>query len=75
MSDKADRKGWTMAREKEDYRANIEQLNRLFPEREMLTIKEVMQILGYGSPNTVKKYLKFVHGKISKAALARYMSS
>ena len=64
-----------MAREKEDYRANIEQLNRLFPEREMLTIKEVMQILGYGSPHTVKKYLKFVHGKISKAALARYMSS
>ena len=38
-----------MAREKEDYRANIEQLNRLFPEREMLTIKEVMQILGYGT--------------------------
>ena len=64
-----------MAREKEDYRANIEQLNRLFPEREMLTIKEVMQILGYGSPNTVKKYLKFVHGKISKATLARYMSN
>ena len=62
-----------MAREKEDYRANIEQLNRLFPEREMLTIRETMQILGYNSPNTVKKYLTFVHGKISKAALARYM--
>lgn len=62
-----------MAREKEDYRANIEQLNRLFPEREMLTIRESMQILGYSSPNTVKKYLTFVHGKISKAALARYM--
>ena len=62
-----------MAREKEDYRANIEQLNRLFPEREMLTIKETMQILGYTSPTTVKKYLTFVHGKISKAALARYM--
>lgn len=62
-----------MPREKEDYRANIEQLNRLFPEREMLTIKETMQILGYTSPNTVKKYLTFVHGKISKAALARYM--
>lgn len=62
-----------MAREKEDYRMNIEQLNRLFPEREMLTIREAMQILGYTSPNTVKKYLTFVHGKISKAALARYM--
>lgn len=62
-----------MAREKEDFRANIEQLNRLFPDREMLTIRETMQILGYTSPNTVKKYLAFVNGKISKAALARYM--
>ncbi len=62
-----------MPREKEDYRNNIEQLNRIFPEREMLTIRESMQILGYNSPNTVKKYLNFVNGKISKAALARYM--
>lgn len=64
-----------MSREKEDYRANIEQLNRLFPEREMLTIQETMQLLGYGSKNTVKKYLgtKMVNGRISKAALARYM--
>ncbi len=64
-----------MAREKEDYRENIAQLNRLFPEREMLTLQEMMQILGYGSKNTVKKYLgqKIVNGKISKAALARYM--
>jgi hypothetical protein len=62
-----------MSREKEDYRANIEQLNRLFPDREMLTMRESMQILGYTSLNTVKKYLRFVNGKISKAALARYM--
>ena len=64
-----------MAREKEDFRENIEQLNRLFPEREMLTLPEVMQILGYGSKNTVKKYLgaKIVNGRISKAAIARYM--
>lgn len=64
-----------MAREKEEYRENIEQLNRLFPDREMLTVPETMQILGYGSKNTVKKYLgaKMVNGKISKVALARYM--
>lgn len=62
-----------MAREKIDYRANIEQLNRYFPDREMLTMRETMQILGYTSPNTVKKYLTFVNGRISKAALARYM--
>lgn len=64
-----------MSREKEGYRENIAQLNRLFPEREMLTLQETMQILGYGSKNTVKKYLgvKMVNGKISKAMLARYM--
>lgn len=64
-----------MSREKEDYRANIEQLNRLFPEYEMLTLKDVMQVLGYTDPRPVKKYLggSFVNGKLSKAALARYM--
>ena len=64
-----------MAREKEDYRTNIEQLNRLFPTYEMLTMKEVMQVLGYSDPRPVKKFLgnRFVNGKLSKAALARYM--
>lgn len=64
-----------MAREKEDFRANIEQLNRLFPEYEMLTLKDVMQVLGYTDPRPVKKYLgsSFVNGKLSKATLARYM--
>ena len=64
-----------MAREKEDYRTNIEQLNRLFPTYEMLTMKEVMQVLGYSDPRPVKKVLgnSFVNGKLSKAALARYM--
>ena len=64
-----------MSREKEDYRANIEQLNRLVPEYEMLTLKDVMQVLGYTDPRPVKKYLgsSFVNGKLSKAALARYM--
>lgn len=62
-----------MAREKEDYRVNLEQLNRLYPDREMLTIRETMQILGYKSEDTVKKYVRFVNRKVSKAALARYM--
>ena len=64
-----------MPKEKEDFRANIEQLNRLFPEYEMLTLKDVMQVLGYTDPRPVKKYLGsgFVNGKLSKAALARYM--
>lgn len=64
-----------MSREKEDYRANIEQLNRLFPEYEMLSLKEVMQVLNYSDPKTVRRHLgtKFVNKKLSKAALARYM--
>ncbi len=63
-----------MAREKEDYRANIEQLNRLFPDREMLTITEVMQITGFKSRDAVKRNIDgFVSKKLSKARLARWM--
>ena len=62
-----------MAREKECYRENIEQLNRLFPTYEMLSLPEVMQVLNCKSPKTVRKHLgeKFVNGKLSK--VARYM--
>lgn len=68
-------RGNPMSREKECYRENMEQLNRIFPNYEMLTLSEVMQVLKYRSPNTVRKYLrkKFVNGKLSKTALARYM--
>lgn len=62
-----------MPREKEDYRANIEQLNRLYPDREMLTIPEVMRIMGYGSTNTAKKHVPFTNRRVSKATLARIM--
>jgi hypothetical protein len=64
-----------MAREKEGYRDNIAQLNRLFPNYEMLSLKEVMQVLNYRDPRPVKKFLgsKFVNGKLSKTDLAYYM--
>lgn len=62
-----------MAREKEDYRANLELLNGRFPDYDMLTIRDIMQVLGYNSPNTIKKLFKLVNGKVSKAAVARYM--
>lgn len=62
-----------MPREKEDFRVNLEQLNRLFPERELLTIKEVMQVTGYKSVNTVKKHVPFTNHRVSKATLARIM--
>lgn len=62
-----------MPREKEDYRANIEQLNRLYPDHEMLTIQETMQIMGYRSKDTAKKYIPFTNRRVSKATLARIM--
>lgn len=66
-----------MPRENQDLRLNIEQLNRIFPDREMLTMTEAMQIMGYKSVNTAKKYLGpyFSNGKICKVALARCMSA
>lgn len=64
-----------MPREKEDFRANLEQLNRMFPDRELLTIKETMQIMGYHSQNTAKKYIPFKNARVSKATLARIMCS
>lgn len=62
-----------MPREKEDYRGNLERLNELYPEHEMLTIQETMQVMGYKSKNTAKKYIPFTNSRVSKATLARIM--
>lgn len=63
-----------MPREHVDYRNNIEQLNRRYPEKEMLTRPEVMQILGVSTYAGLNRFgLPFIHGKVSKAALARVM--
>ena len=62
-----------MPREHEDYRNNIEQLNRLYPDKEMLNETEVMKIMGFKSRDTAKKHIQFTNHRISKAALARIM--
>lgn len=62
-----------MSREKEDYRANLERLNTLYPDHEMLTIPETMKIMGYKSKDTAKKYVPFTNRRVSKATLARIM--
>lgn len=67
------RKEVIMPREKEDYRGNLERLNELYPEHEMLTIQETMQVMGYKSKNTAKKYIPFTNSRVSKATLARIM--
>jgi hypothetical protein len=64
-----------VAREKECYRENLEILNTRYPDHDMLTYEEVMQVTGYTSITTVRKYFGklMVNNRISKAALARYM--
>lgn len=63
-----------MAKEKELFRENIEQLNRLHPSHEALSLEEVAQILNC-SKDTVRRNLGhlMVQKKIMKTALARYM--
>lgn len=64
-----------MAREKEFYRDNLELLNSRYPTHDMLSVQEVMAVLGWTDPRTVKKYLgkHIVNGRLCKPALARYM--
>lgn len=64
-----------MAREKEGYRDNLEILNNRYPDHDMLTIEEVMQVTGIRTKDTVRKHLGqfYVNRRISKVALARYM--
>lgn len=65
-----------MAAEKAGYRENLELLNNRFPDHDLLTIEEIKQVTGFGSRNTVLKYLgKYMIGrsKISKVYVARFM--
>lgn len=64
-----------MAREHPDYRGNIELLNLRFPDHDMLSVEEVMQVTGFKKRDTVLKHLggSFVNRRLSKATLARYM--
>lgn len=64
-----------MAREHPDYRANLEILNIRYPDHDMLSVDDALQVTGYKKRDTIMKYLggSFVNNRISKAALARYM--
>ena len=60
-----------MPREKSGYRANLELLNKRFPDKEALNATEVAAFLGR-SRQTVKKHIPFNSmGLITKADLAR----
>ena len=60
-----------MPREKEGYRDTIEELNRLFPEKGMLTRADVCRFTGR-CESTVRKRFRFNRdGLLTKADLAR----
>ena len=64
-----------MPREREDFRLNLERLNELYPDKEMLTIHDVMRVMGFSRDVTVKKYVPLTRSKqVSKVTLARIMS-
>ncbi len=63
-----------MGREKEDFRDNLERLEEKFPDKEMLSAREVADYLGLDI-RTVRKYFPIKpHVGITKVALARAMS-
>ena len=64
-----------MAREKEFYRENLEILNNRYPDHDMLSVEEIMQVTGIKSLTTIRKVFGkvLVNRRLSKAALARYM--
>ena len=63
-----------MSREKEGYRDNIEQLNRLYPSHEALSLEEVAQVMNC-SVRTIRRNCGhlIINRRIMKTALARYM--
>lgn len=64
-----------MAREKLDYRSTMEQLNRLYPDRELLTLEEVKAVTGYRTRNSVIKHFPSVcDGRFNKSTVARILA-
>lgn len=63
-----------MGRELQGYRENLEILNNRFPNYDMLSRQEVMDVTNIRSRTTVCKHFKFNNaGKLSKRDLAIWM--
>lgn len=64
-----------MGREKTGYRDNLELLNVRYPDKDMLSITEIMAVTGFRSRATVRKHFgnKLAGGKLSKPHLAYWM--
>lgn len=64
-----------MAREKLDYRSTMEQLNALYPGRELLTMEEVKAVTGYRTAYSIRKHFPSVcGGRYNKATIARILA-
>ena len=63
-----------MPKEKASYRDNLERILEAFPDKEMLTRKDAAAFLGR-DVRTIDKHLVFTKMGISKASLARQISS
>lgn len=62
-----------MSREKEAYRDNLERIKNIFPNKEILNVKEVSMFCGV-DVRTVRKLFDIKNNYISVAKLAREMS-
>lgn len=64
-----------MSREKEGYRENLEILNTRFPDVDMLSQEQVMQVIGCTDRRTLRRRIpkNWIGNRISKVFLARYM--
>ena len=62
-----------MPREPEGYRAHLEELNRLYPDVGMLTLKEAGQAIRKKDPRAIKNALGIAGTAVSKDAVARAM--
>ena len=65
-----------MAREKELFRENLEQLNNMFPEKESLNYSEIAKLFGYSYRTAQRKWGKIYNkgvGGVPKTAIARSM--
>ncbi len=64
-----------MARERPDYRNTLEQLNMLYPNRELLTAEEVQAVTWYKTKDSIRKHFPSVcGGKYNKTTVARILA-
>lgn len=62
-----------MSREKEGFRDNMERLNEFFPNKELLSVTDVVKFTGRDR-RTVTRFFSFRNNFISKVEVARTLS-